>query len=100
MNLIEKFQEWRRENARKERAKKRKRLRSIVAEMRKEENNGRLRHLLFSFPDVVSVTLDSGGWSKARCEARLRSGHEFTGRSLFAQDAIRNCAAKVAFYLR
>ena len=89
-----------RENARKERAKKRKRLRSIVTEMRKETNNGRLRHLLFSFPGVVSLELDSGGWRDARCEARLKSGHEFVGRSLFAQDAIRNCAAKVAFYLR
>jgi len=100
MNIIERLQEWRNENARKQRAKERSRLQAIVAEMRVEKNNGRLRALLLGLPGVCRVTTESGGFKRAYCDAHFRSGHQFTGSGLWARDAIRNCTAKVVWHLR
>ena len=100
MNLIERIRQRVKERERKRIIKRRRRIRSIVAEMRKETNYGRLRRLLFEFPGVERVAVESGGFQTSYCEVRLRSGHEFIGRDYFVSSAIRNCAAAVAWYLR
>lgn len=100
MNIIERLQEWQENQERKRRNKYCKRLRLLVAEIRAEKNRGRLSRLVLELPSVSRVDTESGGFRMAYCTAYLRDGYSFVGRDLFIRDAIRNCAAKVIWYLR
>ena len=72
-------------------------IRKIRDEILKCQNSGRLRHLINSFPDIISYNYHSGGWRESYITVRLFGGYEYTEYSDgFIND---NCLEKMGLRL-
>lgn len=84
---------------RKTRLRKIRRLRKWRDEIFTCDNAGRMKHLLFRYPDIRGYETSTGGFRMSRCKVTLHSGHEFYGEEhLFLDDTILSVVKELYLY--
>lgn len=61
-----------------------------------EDNEGRLRDMLFKLPEVARLYTESGGWSNSAVYVTMTDHYTINAYELFLPDALKEAAKRIA----